>query len=331
MPCMQNNNTCISTILIVDDNPVNNKLLKAVLESRSYAVRIASSGAQALQEIEESIPDLVMLDVMMPEMTGYEVCQIIRRNPKTRSLPIVMLTALDHVLEKVKGIEAGADDFLSKPINQAELFARIQSLLRISNIRKELENNLLHLENQVQYDPLTQCFSRTEIMQRLSIEIDRSQRNKYPCALLALDIDHFKSINDLYGHQAGDEVLINLVRQIKKMLRSIDSVGRIGGEEFLILLPDTTIEAATDIAERLRAAIAKTIHLTSSSTPIQITVSIGIAILNLSHHPDTTRDEFLNELVNQADMSMYTAKKNGRNQIATFYECANQEKIHYEQ
>ena len=127
-----------TNILIVDDTAENIDLLKAVLESRDYAVKTASSGAEALKLIEESIPDLVVLDVMMPEMSGYEVCQAIRQKPQTALLPVVMLTALDPASEKVKGIEAGADDFLSKPINQAELLARVDSLLRIAGLQKEI-------------------------------------------------------------------------------------------------------------------------------------------------------------------------------------------------
>ena len=131
-----------NSILIVDDTPANIDLLQAVLESRSYTVKTATSGAQALAAIKESTPDLVVLDVMMPEMSGYEVCQAIRQDPATLLLPVVMLTALDPALEKIKGIEAGADDFLTKPLNQAELLARIDSLLRIANIRKELEGKV---------------------------------------------------------------------------------------------------------------------------------------------------------------------------------------------
>jgi diguanylate cyclase (GGDEF)-like protein len=253
---------------------------------------------------------------MMPGMSGYEVCQVIRQNPKTRLLPVLMLSALDPALEKVKGLEAGADDFLGKPLNQAELFAKIESLLRIANIHNESKNNLTLLETLIQYDTLTKSLSRTEILRRLSMEIDRSQRNKRSLALMAADIDYFKNINDQYGHQVGDEVLTSLVWKIQKTLRSTDSIGRIGGDEFLILLPDTELEGAIDIAERIRNDIAIATYETSSSTPIQITISIGIAILNPKEYLGNPQNILLNDLVNQADMSMYTAKQNGRNQIA---------------
>jgi diguanylate cyclase (GGDEF)-like protein len=312
MKYMQN-----ATILIVDDTVKNIDLLTAVLESREYKVKTATNGLEALAAMQESIPDLVVLDVMMPEMSGYEVCQAIRQNPKTKLLPVLMLSALDPTLEKVKGLEAGADDFLGKPLNQAELFAKIESLLRIANIHNESRDNLTLLETQAQYDPLTKSLSRTEILLRLSMEIDRSQRNKCSLALMAVDIDYFKKINDHYGHQIGDEVLINLVREIQTTLRSTDSIGRIGGEEFLILLPDTETEGASEIAERIRGDIAKATFEKSPSTPIKITISIGIAIFNPNHHLDTSQDILIKDLVNQADMSMYAAKQNGRNQIAT--------------
>ncbi|MBU3621481.1 response regulator [Polynucleobacter sp. CS-Odin-A6] len=139
-----------ATILIVDDTAVNLDLLQAVLESRNYKVRTASSGAEALAAMKESIPDLVVLDVMMPEMSGYEVCTAIRQDPATMSVPVVMLTALDPALEKIKGIEAGADDFLTKPLNQAELFARIESLLKIAHIRKELEKKVVQQTKEIE-------------------------------------------------------------------------------------------------------------------------------------------------------------------------------------
>ena len=191
-------------------------------------------------------------------------------------------------------------------------------LLGVLGLRKLLlkaDNNQLILETLAQHDPLTHSLSRTEILYRVSEEINRSRRNKHSFALLEMDIDHFKNVNDQYGHHVGDEVLLNLVRHSQEAVRSIDTVGRIGGEEFLILLPETEAEGAAQIAERLREHIANTANDTSAPTPIRITISIGVAVFNPNENPGMARGIALNELMNKADLAMYQAKNEGRNRV----------------
>ncbi|AKD26374.1 diguanylate cyclase (GGDEF) domain [Polynucleobacter duraquae] len=192
-------------------------------------------------------------------------------------------------------------------------------LLGVLGLRKLLlkaDNNQLMLETLAQHDPLTNSLSRTEILYRISEEIDRSRRNKHTFALLEMDIDHFKNVNDQYGHHVGDEVLLNLVRHSQEAIRSIDTVGRISGEEFLILLPETGADGAAQIAERLREHIANTTNETSALTPIRITISIGIAIFNPDDNPRMSRSIALNELISKADLAMYQAKNEGRNRVS---------------
>ncbi len=192
-------------------------------------------------------------------------------------------------------------------------------LLGVLGLRKLLhksDDKQLTLETLAQFDPLTNSLSRTEILYRVSEEIDRSRRNKHSFALLEMDIDHFKNVNDQLGHHVGDEVLINLVRHSQEALRSIDSVGRIGGEEFLILLPETEAEGAAQIAERLRQHIANAINDTSALTPVKITISVGVTIFNPNENPRIARGIVLNELMNKADLAMYQAKNEGRNRVA---------------
>lgn len=192
-------------------------------------------------------------------------------------------------------------------------------LLGVLGLRKLIirsENNQLMLETLAQHDPLTNSLSRTEILYRISEEIDRSRRNKHTFALLEMDIDHFKNINDQFGHHVGDTVLANLVRHSQEAIRSIDTVGRIGGEEFLILLPETGAEGAAQIAERLREHIANTANETSALTPIRITISIGIAIFNPDDNLQMSRSIALNELISKADLAMYQAKNEGRNRVS---------------
>ncbi|MBU3626363.1 GGDEF domain-containing protein [Polynucleobacter sp. JS-Safj-400b-B2] len=189
-------------------------------------------------------------------------------------------------------------------------------VLGLKKLLFKADNNQLTLETLAQHDPLTNSLSRTEILYRISEEINRSRRNKHSFALLEMDIDHFKNVNDQFGHHVGDTILANLVRHSQEAVRSIDIVGRIGGEEFLILLPETAAEGAAQIAERLREHIANTANVTSASKPINITISIGVAIFNPKKNPTIERGILLNELVNQADLAMYQAKNEGRNRVA---------------
>ena len=204
------------------------------------------------------------------------------------------------------------DAILSLPISGFLLLG----VLGLRKILIKVDNNQLTLETLAHFDPLTNSLSRTEILYRVLEEIDRSRRNKHSFALLEMDIDHFKNVNDQYGHHVGDEVLLNLVRHAQEALRSIDTVGRIGGEEFLILLPETEAEGAAKIAERLRDHVANAENKTSSPTPVRITISIGITIFNPNKNSRIERGIVLNELMNEADLAMYQAKNEGRNRVA---------------
>jgi diguanylate cyclase (GGDEF)-like protein len=190
------------------------------------------------------------------------------------------------------------------------LLGGIYGIARLVKIEK-IQNDAMTLLTAT--DPLTHSLSRTEIFFRISEEIDRALRNKNDFSVLELDIDHFKDVNDQYGHQVGDEILVSLVRCIKETLRTIDSIGRIGGEEFLILLPETKEIEAVDAAERIRKYVAKTIHQTSWKDPLQITVSVGVTTFKITHSDSCNKSDLLVELVKKADQAMYCAKNAGRN------------------
>ncbi len=199
------------------------------------------------------------------------------------------------------------------------LFISVFLLLGVIGLKKLLNKTdgaLFALEAFTQLDPLTNSLSRTEILDRISKEIDRSRRSKHCFALLEMDIDHFKNVNDQFGHRIGDEILTSLVKHSKDTLRSIDTIGRIGGEEFLILLPETSVDGATQFAERLRENIANMVNETSSPTPIKITISVGVTIFDPNMNPLVERGIVLNELMNEADLAMYQAKNQGRNRVA---------------
>jgi diguanylate cyclase (GGDEF)-like protein len=204
------------------------------------------------------------------------------------------------------------DALLSLPISGFLLLG----VLGLKKLLLKTSDALLALETFSQFDPLTNSLSRTEILYRITEEIDRSRRNKHSFALLEMDIDHFKNVNDQCGHHIGDEVLTGLVSHSKEALRSIDTIGRIGGEEFLILLPETEAAGAAKIAERLREHIANAENKTSSPTPVRITISIGVTIFNPNKSSRIERGIVLNELMNEADLAMYQAKNEGRNRVA---------------
>jgi len=449
-------------ILIVDDPLPNVKLLEAKLSAEYFDVVTAGDGPTALKLALEQPPDLILLDVMMPGMDGFEVCRRLRREPRTRHIPVVMVTALTDVADRVRGLEAGADDFLSKPVNDVALFARVRSLVRLKLLVDELRvrqtgagTNVMedpnfgtdaeiadarillvdgqprHMERLSQFlqdaghhvqavgnvqaaltlsqtdshldlvivgidvggqdglrlcsqlrsqettrhvpillvledmdlprlakgldlgvtdylfkpvdknelkarvrtqirrrryhdrlrsmldrsvslaftDPLTGAYNRrfleTHLDQRLLEAIETSK----PLSLAIFDIDHFKSVNDVHGHAAGDSVLKAVVDRIARNVRTIDLLVRYGGEEFVLIMPDTVEDQATAVADRLRMKIAEApIVVGEAAVPLSITVSMGVASL-------TSRNETLDQLLERADAALYAAKRSGRNRV----------------
>lgn len=450
-------------VLVVDDVPANLKLLDAKLTAEYFDVLKASSGIEALEIVKEQPPDIILLDVMMPGMDGFEVCRRLKAMPETEHIPVIMVTALDQPKDRVQGLEAGADDFLTKPLNDLALFARVRSLVRLKMVTDELrmreatgqrigalgtkegdsillsepgrtlvmddrptslkritetlsENHHVTVAESQQelielagagdfdfivvsltlqeYDGLRLCsqlrsleatrqtpilaiveegdtprlvraldmgvndylvrpIERNELVARARSQLRRKRYQDYlrdkfqqglelaitdgltglynrrymeghlatlveeaantgkPVSLLIFDIDHFKSVNDTYGHAAGDAVLKQFADRIAKNVRGIDLACRLGGEEFVVVMPDTDIGYATSVAERLRQCIAaKPFRIDEEGRMLDVTVSIGIAMTN---GPKDT----VARLLERADQGLYRAKREGRNRVAT--------------
>ena len=447
-------------VLVVDDIPANVKLLEARLSAEYFEVLTATSGQQALEIISEQVPDIVLLDVMMPGMDGFEVCRRIKMDPRAQHIPIVMVTALDQIADRVKGLEAGADDFLTKPVSDIALITRVKSLVRLKMLTDELHaraeatreigldagefdvaaagkkgrillvddrrstcerlqgvlqtanevkvvtdpqealftaadgdfelvivslaltnfdalrlcsqirsldrtrllpillvidqdetmrlmrgleigvNDYLvrpldrqetlarvrtqvrrkrytdFLRTQVQQtiemavtDGLTGLFNRRYLMNHLTNYVDQSAERAKPMAVLIVDIDFFKSINDTHGHDAGDEVLKEFASRIRANVRGMDLVARFGGEEFVVVMPDTDLSLAQGIAERLREQVAgDAFSVSGGKTRVAVTISIGIGTFDRG---DDTPDTILK----RADTALYRAKRTGRNRV----------------
>ncbi len=320
-------------ILVVDDSRIVRAMVSDVLRAEGYRVREASDGREALARIQESRPDLVLLDVMMPEMDGYEVCRALRRNEREEEyIPILMLTAKGDVEDLARGLAAGADDYIAKPFDNLELLARVKSLLRIRALQKRLYQQNLELEAKNQQlealtrqldaanqelrllsvtDGLTRAYNHRHFQERLRTEYARATRHGEPLACVMIDLDHFKRINDTYGHPIGDRVLVWLVGILKDGVRSEDLVARYGGEEFVLLLPNTDAHRAHSLAERLRKRIAsESVPLAGGDARLRVTVSMGVA----DYRPGEL-DRTPDELLKAADEALYRAKAHGRNRV----------------
>ncbi|MDH5528148.1 MAG: diguanylate cyclase [Nitrospirota bacterium] len=315
-------------ILIVDDSYTVRMMLNDDLLEEGYRVTAHEDGEAAIAFLEqcERWPDLVLLDLVLPGADGIEVLSWIRANSHDGYLPVILLTALGEVDDRVRGLDRGADDYIAKPFENQELFARVRAQLRIKRLQEELETRnaalaaanmdkarlLAELEAKNEQlselaatDALTGLPNRGTIETTLINEVSRSNRFKRPLSVAMVDVDHFKSINDTYGHPFGDRVLREVARILVDTIRQVDHAGRFGGEEFLLVLPDTGEDGALVLMERLRKAMAAQEFPPEAA---KATLSVGIA------HWDEQSGEW-ETLIARADEALYDAKRGGRNRV----------------
>ena len=302
-------------VLVVDDLPDNVEILRARLESRGYAVATAANGEEALAAVHADPPQLILCDVMMPGIDGYEVARRIKRDEGLPFIPIILVTALNETEHIVQGLNTGADDYIAKPYHFQELEARVRAMLRIKRLQDELDlkNRELEVANKRLKklsitDGLTELFNHRHVHELLHEEFERSRRSEEPLAVVMIDLDRFKAVNDTYGHPTGDVVLYETARILKETAREIDHVGRYGGEEFIGILPNTSEEEAARYAERVRTAVEA--HLfKDEENEIRMTCSSGVASF-----PREGVDA-PEELLKNADAALYLAKESGRNRV----------------
>jgi diguanylate cyclase (GGDEF)-like protein len=285
-------------VLIIDDSQDIHDLVRVGLHGEPVDLHSAFNGPTGIALARAISPDLILLDVDMPKPDGFEVCRSLKSDPVLSAIPIVFLSGASSTAEKVRGLDLGATDYITKPFDSAELRARVSVALRTKYL-------VDLLAQQAMIDSLTGLFNRAHFEQRLEAEVSLARRAGTNLSCLMIDVDHFKNVNDQFGHSAGDLVLRSLAQVLKDSCRTEDIAHRLGGEEFVALLPNTAAANATILAERLRQALAN-MRVTFRGTVIQTTCSIGVADL-------TTSGE--DGILHAADQALYRAKNNGRNQV----------------
>ena len=340
-----NSSSTNQNILIVDDIADNLRVLSSTLSQAGYKIRCAKNGMMALKAAKKALPDLILLDINMPEMNGYEVCQHFKSSEQTRNIPVVFLSALNDVLDKVKAFEVGGVDYITKPFQVEEVLIRVKNQLDLQAAKVEISLLNQHLEQRVRertlqlkisnqklaaanqqlkqeickrqeaqqqliydalYDGLTKLPNRTLLMERIDRALQQTDRNpQHLFALLFIDLDRFKPINDSLGHLVGDELLVEIARILVQDLRSIDTVARLGGDEFVILLDGiNSLQDATKVGDRLQKRFASPIEL--SGHRIVTSASIGIAMSSSGY-------KSASDILRDADIAMYRAKRKGKN------------------
>ena len=317
-------------VLIVDDVASNIILLKHTLADYGLTFLEARSGEKALSLLERSVPDLILLDVNLPGLNGFDTCREIKSRASTQDTPIIFITGRDNADDLVRGFYAGGADYIRKPINREEVIARVRTQLHLRALFQEKEKMITELlsyqekqerlieellglrtelENLSKTDPLTKLLNRRGMIDMLEKESSRTDRSKSEMSfsLIIADIDGFKGINDTFGHEAGDNVLVEIAKTLTSNLRRYDSVCRWGGEEFLFLLPDTNLEEGRLVAQKLRERVGA-ISVLYQEQEISVSMSLGVSQFSGG-------DEDLNACINRADKALYQAKRRGRNQV----------------
>lgn len=292
------------TILIVDDSQDNVRIL-AKLFKDEYFVKIALTGQDAIRIAEASPqPDIILLDVMMPEMDGYQLCKYFKQSALTEGIPIVFITAMDQSEDEEQGLRLGAIDYIVKPIKPAIVKARIRNHLELKQLRDILRS-------QSMLDGLTGLSNRRRFDEALQAEWQRAMRHDRGLSLIMIDIDYFKNYNDTYGHLPGDDCLKAVASAMRSVIkRAPDVLARWGGEEFSCLLPETSLDMAMSIAEQLRAAVEslRLAHKASLTAPV-VTISLGVA------HCQPRANDSVSTLIAIADQNLYAAKSGGKNRV----------------
>jgi diguanylate cyclase (GGDEF)-like protein len=308
------------TLLIVDDtSSVRETVCKVMASTKLFATILeAETGLQALELMQKQSVDMLITDVVMSPLDGYKLTATVKRQPRYKGLPVILLTSQSDPEEKVKGLELGANDYVTKPFHPNELVARVRNLLRIKELQQEVERKNIELASLNQRleamaitDELTGLFNRRHFIGRVQEEFARSKRYRLDLSCVMVDIDNFKSVNDRWGHQTGDKVLKELGALLKRSQRAHDLIARYGGEEFILILCQTDHRGALRSAEQTRKAVENQAFSTVDGHPLRLTASFGVSSYPA---PDVTQPD---DLVRVADGALYQAKRTGKNRVTS--------------
>ncbi len=295
-------------ILIAEDDPVSRRLLEKSISGWDYDCALAGNGDEALAILRGGEVRLAILDWMMPGINGLEICRFVRQDGGPKYVYIIMLTSRDRRQDIVEGLEAGADDYMAKPVNLLELRARIQTGRRLVELEDKLLESNRKLKDMASRDNLTSLWNRANAFLFLEEDLARGRRESHPVSAIMIDIDNFKKINDAHGHLAGDVALIEIAKRLERGVRPYDRVGRYGGDEMLVVLPGCGLADAAAIGERLRKAISGR-KVRTPAGDVLVTVTLGCASSELA--PDATAET----LVQASDAALYKGKSLGRNRV----------------
>ncbi len=294
-------------VLIVDDTKTNVEVLVGILEFEGFQTYTSFNGKHALEILDEIQPDIILLDIMMPGMNGLEVCKKLKENPIWKYIPVIFITALCSPQDISKAYEAGGVDYITKPICREEVIHRIKTQLEYVSLFEKQRELIEKLDTIAKTDQLTGLPNRRQMIENIKYEVIRFQRGGKPFSIAIGDIDDFKKINDTYGHAGGDFVLIKVAEFLRKGCRDQDLVCRWGGEEFLLLLPETDAAGAFTLAEKQRETIAN-VDLEFEGKHLNVTICFGISTFN-------QKDQTYEECIRLADDSLYAAKEGQKNKV----------------
>jgi diguanylate cyclase (GGDEF)-like protein len=303
-------------IMIVDDNAPNLMVLGGLLDQAGYRVFPLRGGQAALAWLEQATPDLMLLDIRMPDLDGYEVCRRIKANPSLSDIPVIFISAADAIEDKIRGFDVGGIDYITKPFEEREVLARVQTHLQLYSLQRQLGEKIKHLEaanariHELSIrDELTKLYNRRYFNAAIAQAWATSERNQQPLCVAMADVDFFKRVNDQFSHAVGDVVLATVAQILYNTSRSEDILARYGGEEFILALPTTALAAAHGLCERLRGAV-EDYPWASIHPQLRISISIGLAEYQPGQASSLTHSEVL---IAAADAKLYQAKHDGRN------------------
>jgi len=301
-----------TSVLVIDDSPgARHQILDGLKSAGLFQVyHEAESVIDGFKIALSEAVDVILCDLDMPGMDGFKFLSMIKTRKELQDIPVILVTGVNDQDSKIRGLERGASDYLTKPYDPAELIARVKVQLKIKTLQDSLKKSNQALMELSNTDPLTHLSNRRFLMKTLEKELQRCERSQKPMALIMVDVDHFKPVNDTYGHQQGDVVLQTLADQMKAHLRDYDLAARFGGEEFALVLPETALAEAVQVAERLRVAISE-LRIPTDHDEIRLTISLGVATYP---HPKVRT---VDNLILEADRALYNAKEKGRNRVET--------------